>query len=178
MPQTRYKPNSDPISLVFTASAGAYYACVDDDPTSPNVADYIHYTPGSVPVFEIVELGIEPPTIPPTNMEMRIYEVITGTPGDVKITAVELLDNALTVAASYVGADFGVGISPTLHSLPLIYTPGSYDWSTARLRIRFDWTVIQTLTIYALDLLVGLDDAGPGGQRSDNASFFSLLVNP
>lgn len=175
MTQIRYAPINDADASMFTPSTGSIWSCIDDDPASPNLTDYLTQS-GVVTQFDTLPVGISPPTIGSETVQVRTYDFCTGNPGDVAITEVQLLDATATVAASYSGT-FNLGTSATLRKIPLTYTPGSYNWSAATLRIKYTWYATSDLTIYAADLLVGNDPnvAGPGGQRAAQATHHQML---
>lgn len=178
---TRYYPTGIFDAGLFTdlIGAGPDAGAIDEDPESPNTLDGVKRV-GASPDTDSLNLYMQPPSgslAAPNAIVVRLYGACTGSSGNVSITGAYLLDDAAAVAATYTGGSIGLGISNTLQSIPLTYTPGTYDWTTARLVVDFTWSATSTVTFYAIDYAV-VEDVGPGGQISRNAAFFQMLVNP
>lgn len=180
MPTTRYLPTGifDSGSFTDLIGSGPDVAGIDEDPTSPNLFDGMRRL-GVASDADSLNLYAQPPVgslDPPIALQARIYGHCTNGVGYVSLTAASLVDDLGNIAATYTGT-YGFGTGDVMHEIPMLYTPGTYDWTTARLVLDFAWSNTSDLYIYAADYVV-IDDTGPGGQLSRNAAFFMMLINP
>lgn len=180
MPTTRYKPTAsyDPGCFSDLIGGSAAYTDIDDDPVSPNTSDGVKRA-GAPTQTDSLNLYVEPPIgslDSPVAINARAFGHCTGDPNHVVITAASLVDENGAIAAEFTGSSHGFGTGDSRHELPLIYTPGTYDWSTARLVIDVEWNNYSDLFMYAIDYT--LNDDPPPDPENQAAAFFLLLTNP
>lgn len=180
MPSSRYYPTAifDAGSFTDLIGSGPDVIAIDEDPVSPNIFDGVRRL-GVASDTDSLNLYVQPPVgslDPPIALQARFYGHCTGDVGYVALTSASLVDDLGNIAATYSGT-YGIGTGDALHEIPMLYTPGTYDWSTARLVLDYSWSDTSYLYIYAVDYFV-IDDVGPGGQISRNAAFFQMLINP